>query len=62
MNKRTLFAIAAGIVIVFAMITAIMTTYRPTVHHEKTNQLRPKPSLIRQPLVAPIRLSLRWTV
>jgi thermitase len=44
MNKRTLFAITTGIVVLFAMITAIMTTYRPTVNHQETNQLRPKPA------------------
>jgi type VII secretion-associated serine protease mycosin len=44
MNKQTLFAIAAGVVILFVMITAIVMTYRPTVHHEETNQLRPKPA------------------
>lgn len=44
MNKQTLFAITAGVAILFIMIAAIATTYRPTVHHEKTNQLRPKPA------------------
>jgi thermitase len=44
MNKRTLFAITAGVAILFIMIAAIVTTYRPTVHHEETNQLRPKPA------------------
>jgi thermitase len=44
MSKRALFAIAAGMIIVFAMIIAMVTTYRPTVRHEETNQLKPKPA------------------